>query len=870
MRGPRDRVRSTTRLPAALREELGIEDQKRPRKVSSVTARKQARREKRKRGPEPKKRPNEQHATRAPTTVPRPQRPAAHTKPAAQIKDKEKQERPSKTPKEEFRTIVDPITGKKRRVESKKGSSALAALAREPDAPQAAKRKLTQAEKDEEDEIAWLEHQLYGRRGKRTATEGDDLDFLLDDMDRFQAGMHDDDADDTSNINFNSDNDSQGEEDGDEEGADDIDLDDDSEEINSDDNVDLEEDSEDDLDENVDLEEDSEDDSDDNIDLGESEDDSTNLGDGASQDTPGSSLPSSKYVPPALRARTAEAALTEQKLRRHVNGLLNRLGDGNVDTIVTELGGLYRTYARGDVSAMVTRLILDTISARTNLTDAIVVLYATLVVAMHRIVGQEFGASFLQTTIERFVAAYGPLVAGTEDEAKARECSNLILLLCHLFNLRLLAAGLMYDMVKLLVGSDFSAIVPGLAPDHSVSETDIELLLRIVQTSGSQLRHDDAAALRSIVELTQQRVNASTSAGSSRARFMLEAMADAKQRPKKAVVSDTLQRMIKYISGLDKRHTLRAHGALQVGLKDLQDAEKRGRWWLVGAAWTGRDSSDTPAQEPEPQVEMSEDEIDIGALARTQGMNTDARRSAFSVLMSSQDYAEAAQSLMELRMNDVQRREIVRVVLHCLGNERTYNPYYALVGEKLAEQPSMRVTMQYALWDFFREIGESRVGGEKVVHDDDNDGGSSSDWLTGAPRQRLENMARAYGWWFARNALNMSALKTVDFTALHTSGIYFVQQLLMHSLLGTQTKVPIVTARTRAALAANVTSANREAVHTLIVRGITGNPALAQGLYVFIATNLRKSHLRELVGDDAVVFERLKWAVGVAHDACKV
>lgn len=75
-----------------------------------------------------------------------------------------------------MRTITDPITGEQRRVEQKQGSATLAALAAEPDAPAPApKRKLTPAERDEEDEIAWLEYQLYGRRGKRTA-EGDDLD----------------------------------------------------------------------------------------------------------------------------------------------------------------------------------------------------------------------------------------------------------------------------------------------------------------------------------------------------------------------------------------------------------------------------------------------------------------------------------------------------------------------------------------------------------------------------------------------------------------------------------------------------------------------------------------------------------------------
>lgn len=80
-----------------------------------------------------------------------------------------------------------------------------------------------------------------------------------------------------------------------------------------------------------------------------------------------------------------------------------------------------------------------------------------------------------------------------------------------------------------------------------------------------------------------------------------------------------------------------AHDALRVSLEDLHSAESKGKWWLVGAAWGGdplvdhqRDSSATK------QLEISEEPTtDLLKLARSQGMNTDIRRSIFVVLMSS-------------------------------------------------------------------------------------------------------------------------------------------------------------------------------------------------------------------------------------------
>lgn len=602
----------------------------------------------------------------------------------------------------------------------------------------------------------------------------------------------------------------------------------------------------------------------------------------------------SKYVPPAMRAAAKEKdeahALQQQKLRRHVNGLLNRLGEGNLDTILGELDGLYRTYARGDVTSMLTTLVLDTVAARTQLSETIVVLYAVLITAMHRIVGVEFGAYFLQECMSRFLRVYNELLArpSASDEDKSagsRECVNLVLLLCHMLNHKLLSAGLIYDLVRLLLGYDFSEMLPNVATPKPMAEVDIELVLRIVQSCGQQLRRDDPASLKTIAELTKERLdeaksNTSLVADSSRARFMLEALLNLRQNKKQQQASsaaESAQRLGKYLSTLEKKRTLRTHTALQVGLRDLQDAEKKGRWWLVGAAWTGHEPS---APAPEPERETVQDEtwlpddattssVDVGALARSQGMNTDARRAVFSTLMTALDYKEAAQSLMQLKLNDVQRREIIRVLVHCLGSEQVYNPYYVLIGQQLAEDlPGMRITMQFVLWDYFREIGETHVGGEKITAQLEDDAAPEVDGADG--KRKLVHLARAYGYWIGHQALSLNVLRPVDFTSIKANGVRFVQQLLTHALLATQTKSPVLTPAVRTRLAKEPSVSDRSAVERLFVQGTVGHPALAQGLLVFLRTHLRKKDLAQALGAGDSALGRLRWAARIAIDTVTV
>lgn len=839
-----DIARSTTRLPAALREELGIEDPTpkghppKKARLSKVSARKEARKEQRR----------SKHASRAPRPRPAPVPPSKGISTNSKMMERVKKAQ-ANAPTEKAaptRHVMDPITGQMKSVQSSSlsGPTKLERMMRVDDIPAKERLKkplMNDSERQEEDEIAWLEHHLYGTKGQ-SHKEGDDVDGLLDDLDRFYPGMYEANEEEADGDDLEG---SQASED--QSRVEDIreweehGLDEDSQEESSNPRDD--------------------DESDANVDELEQQDE-------APRD-----MPLSKYVPPALRAKASDStSLEQQKLRRHINGQLNRLAESNLDTIVSELDALYQTYPRGDVTANITEQCLDTITAQMNLSESIVVLYAALLTAMHRIVGAEFAAHVLQACISRFMTTYGRLLQG-DSHASTRECVNLVTLLCHLFNIKMLSDVILYDMVRLFLGQSFVKMVPSVADEKPITEMDIELLLRVVQSSGQQLRHADAESLSAIVELTQKCMQgAPLVAESSRARFMLEALVHLKQKGKHlgrdvSATTESVQRLTKYISSLERKRTLRAHSALQVGLQDLQDAGQHGRWWLVGAAWTGREreTETVPMSEPEA-VETSGH--DMSHLARTQGMNTEARRMVFSSLMSSLDYKDAAHHVMQLKLNDVQRREVIRVLLHCLANERTFNPYYVLVGQQLADDHvGMRVTMQYVLWDYFRELGEKHVGGHKVVREDEE--GEEYDVQVGERLRKLLHMARAYGYWIAKGALTLLVLKTVDFTALHEAGTLFLQHLLLHTFLTSQTRLPMLTPRARQNLLRAPSQVDRERIEQLLVKGTVGQPRLAQGLFVFCHMHLQKETLATLLGDAAIV-GRLEWTVNVARETLSV
>lgn len=841
-------------------------------------------------------------------------------------------------PRQVTHVSADTITPLQRMLD-KQGSSSGPSRSSDVGAKTKARRSgrahMSQAEKDEEDEIAWLEAMLggggnaqqsksgSGSKGEGELQDEDGFDDFIGDLDRFYPGMYDSDGSAATSDQEEDAMEFSGEESslGEDETADDR-SDSDMESLSTEDESASDS-------ENQSLSELSEpqfDELGNEVRAGPSTATSpstTTLAPTSGGEADGSAA-SGRYIPPAARAEAAlasargDAAEEEHraKLRRQLKGLLNRLGDANLDAIVTSIDDVYRNNARASVSQTLTRLIIDTIAVRSNvmLTDTFVVVHAALVAALYRVVGLEFAAGFVQEVADDILKHHATLRSkatadmaavegeGDEGEGTGKELSNLMSLAAHLYNLQVIACPLIYDFIRLLLGNEQTS--------SPVSEADVDTLLRVIKTCGQQLRHDDPSSLRQIASLAKERTSvqhgssdhqsdqASAAAPSSRMRFMLETLDNLNKTAAKSVrkqkESDrsTSEAMVtsmrRYLSGMDKKRTLRSYGQpMRVVLKDLEEAETRGKWWLIGAAWKGqRDQaaddagigdedpssvhgvtamSNAPSKRPRANdggIDGDSANADLFALARQQGMNTDSRRLIFVTLLDpgNDSYSAAAQRLLTLSLSDLQRREVVRVILHCLGREQVYNPYYCLVGWKLGcDDTSTRITMQFALWDYLREIGEKSVGGRSVVRDAESDGQDAefddpdeSRDAASTSTTRLWHMSRCYGWWIAKGALSLSVLRTIDFASLRSAkAINFLRLLFLHMLLSCQTQNPLLRFKSHVGDSdAAVQRQHQVAIERLFLRGTKGLADLTRGLHFFFATQLKEGDVQELIGVD--------------------
>jgi len=445
-----------------------------------------------------------------------------------------------------------------------------------------------------------------------------------------------------------------------------------------------------------------------------------------------------KYVPPQLRKLTGST--TEEKklerLKKQLKGLVNRLSEANLASISQDIEKMYFTHSKNDTNSILSKLLFEACIMPTHMPIKLLMEHMMLVAILHSNIGNEVGAFFIQSLIEKFDDFHKE--GGKYLEGK--ECDNVLMMIAQLYNFKVIGSLLMYDLIKELL--------------KSFTERDIEMLMLLLKSIGPGLRHDDPGSLKEIIlEIQSKAATCSDLVKQSRVRFMLDVINALRNNNLRKIPQydpSLVEDARKHIKAVLKNRDAAGDMQLRVSLKDLLEAKNKGRWWVIGSAWAGRDDI-ADHQATNTLVDTADSKL--FKLAKQQRMNTDIRRNIFFVVMSSEDYIDCFNKLLKLNLKEKQAREIVHVVIDCCLQEKIYNPYYAFLAQRLCEfSRSNQVTFQYSFWDRFKLLS------------------------TSSP-QSLENLAKLIAHLFASNGLSIAILKIIGFGTIDKPSVRFFTRL---------------------------------------------------------------------------------------------
>lgn len=484
-----------------------------------------------------------------------------------------------------------------------------------------------------------------------------------------------------------------------------------------------------------------------------------------------------RYVPPSLRKAANGESEQRSRLQKNIQGLINRLTDANILSIVQSAEQLYQNNARGDVTEVMIDVILAQICKPETLPDQFFVLTGGFTAAIYKINGAAFGSHVLRRLVKEISDNCAKAKDNDDTEAGFRkEAANLVAFLTQLYVFEAISCRLVFDFMERFL--------------EDLTELNVELLLRICRTAGRLLRRDDPQALKHIASVLNKGMTSGEYENVSvRTKFMVETINDLKNsKPKakgldSAVVSDHVQRMKKRIGEL-KSQTRRFEGLASMGvsLSDIEGADTQGKWWLVGASVPVKTKDASTKKDTGRRSGLESDDEDMDFVlpdypqkARAQGFSTMSQIAIFTALMSAMNYEHGYRQFLDLKLKKDDQLEIARVLVQCVGSEAEYNEYYSLVARQACTNGRIRFAFQDRLWRLLRGLGESLFGDE--AEDDD-----TADSERMKDEQRLSHTAHFYASLVAGGALSISVLKPLDLPEVNSWTSSFVEHFMVSLL----------------------------------------------------------------------------------------
>ncbi|KAI2622640.1 hypothetical protein GGS26DRAFT_567062 [Hypomontagnella submonticulosa] len=482
-----------------------------------------------------------------------------------------------------------------------------------------------------------------------------------------------------------------------------------------------------------------------------------------------------KYVPPSLRKQSGSSNEAETQLRRRVQGLMNRLTNDNMVGIVKDFVALYDTNPRHTLTSTIVDLALGLVCSPEKRPDSFFTMMAGFIGAMHKAMGMAFSAYYIQQLVEVFSQHYEK-ASGDQSDSGSK---HLISMLAELYNMQVVGCNIVFDYARLFL--------------DKLSELDTELLLRIIQLCGPSLRRDDPHALGDIVNSIKP---ASLKGMSVRTSFMIDEMKKLRSNKTKAIarnkdLADQRTQLRKRIGTLDGTQDVQP---LRMGLQDIREADKHGKWWLVGASWSGGPASTDDRAKARDKNEKADDaddasevmgfgddlEIpDLWQLAREQGFNTEVRQRIFVALHAATDYENAELLIRKLRLNKHQRKEIPEVIIRSSERQSQYNHYYTLVATRFTGDRELSFQFRRCLTTRLRKMGEDIDTGDG----DDFDAEDAADYEL----RWVYHTAKMYGSLVANKALRLvDVVKYRNLAALQEKAHMFFEVMLISMLRETK------------------------------------------------------------------------------------
>ena len=398
--------------------------------------------------------------------------------------------------------------------------------------------------------------------------------------------------------------------------------------------------------------------------------------------------PSGKYIPPHLRhSVTASEGAVQAKQTRSISllGLLNRVSEGNVDSISSEIISLLMKHKikPADIAHALVGIACDNPHITVTLQGTFAAIACA--VAVDTAPSNQYSGGLLAALVDRIKQTVG------QGESQSRVATNLIRFASILFSLGLFSVDVIDSLIKFVLSLSSSIGV----------DRKLEWTLTCFRYAGRVMKDHHKSRLSSLLDLVIADLE-KTSVESKQVEFALQELKSMKDSRSNFRAIDHLQTACEWLvvrGGSGKPSTPAASSTLNGWRlpKSVEEVQLVTRSDVFGISsvfpkeWTERGNG--------ADIEFAVDSsVDAGIVGETKSvpapsleelaamnrMTTEIKRNAFMAIMGAIDSKHAILRLDQFGVMVIKNvPSIVAVVCHCALQEQTVNKFYLELIENL-------------------------------------------------------------------------------------------------------------------------------------------------------------------------------------------
>ena len=158
-------------------------------------------------------------------------------------------------------------------------------------------------------------------------------------------------------------------------------------------------------------------------------------------------------------------------------------------SILLEVQRIYHSNIRSDVNHILLERILQMCCSDDQEMTSLIIVCAALITGLHHAIASEIGGFFLENIVQEFHATLQMNRSLRNADEVSKKGTNVLLLVLYLYNFELIQCSLVYDIFRDLLAS--------------CQSFEIELILSLLKHCGYQLRGEDMASFKDMIQLVQ-------------------------------------------------------------------------------------------------------------------------------------------------------------------------------------------------------------------------------------------------------------------------------------------------------------------------------------------------------------------------------